>query len=338
MPRAKGVLGAILLSALLVLLVGCGDFAPEGHDDGQVQNSKDGYFIGVSFPTTQLAFRASMTDLVEQHYGDSSPADGVRVSVKDAAGSERQQNQDIIDLVNDGVDGIVLVPGSVEGQISAVKYANDQGVPVITVDNRIEASASAESVSFVGANHYEMGKQAAELLVSCLKEKWPTKSSWNVVELSGPPEASGTIDRGQGIDDYFAENASVSLVGSYNASFTSQNARSVIEDLLVLDPGIDGVICQNDLMALGCQQAIAGAGKTGQIVVVGIDGQASAVQAIEQGGIDGTVAQSPEMVLRGIELLCSYLDGGQLEPVYYEETVVVSSNNASSYLSSHTNW
>jgi ABC-type xylose transport system substrate-binding protein len=84
-----------------------------------------------------------------------------------------------------------------------VEYANDRGVPVITVDNTLEKAGGARVLSYVGADHFRMGAQAAELLVEVLEEKFPDEESWQVIELAGSPGASGTVDREleAGIDD-----------------------------------------------------------------------------------------------------------------------------------------
>ncbi len=292
--------------------------------------------IGVSLPTTQLVYRKTMEELVEQAYGEGSQE--LEIRIYDAAGSTEQQNQDILEMVDSPVDGIVLVPGSTEGCLPAVEYANEKGVPVITVDNRISASSTAQVISFVGADHYAMGQDATQLLLEILEETFPEKERWNVIQLSGIPDTSGAIDRGQGISDVLAGNSRIHLLGTFDGEFTVENARSVMEDCLQIYPEIDGVICQNDNMAEGCWQALEAAGLAGQIVVVGIDGQSTTLELIEQGGIHGTVLQHPSMILDGISLLCQYLDGQELEANYYTSTVPITRENAAYYLENDLSW
>ena len=56
---------------------------------------------------------------------------------------------------------------------------------------------------------------------------------------------------------------------------------------------IDAVFATNDLMALGAVEAIAAAGRTGTIKVVGFDAIDDARKAIQEGRMAGSVAQSP---------------------------------------------
>jgi len=49
----------------------------------------------------------------------------------------------------------------------------------------------------------------------------------------------------------------------------------------------------SDLMALGASEAIAAAGRTGKILVIGFDAQPEARAAIQKGAMAATVAQFP---------------------------------------------
>lgn len=48
----------------------------------------------------------------------------------------------------------------------------------------------------------------------------------------------------------------IRLLGTYNGEFSRLNAESILDDCLNVYPDLHGVICQNDLMAEGCYQAL----------------------------------------------------------------------------------
>lgn len=322
-----------LFAILMCFLVSC----QSAEDEIGTKNSSDVKVIGVSLPTTQLVYREAMKELVDQTYGNGA-VPGIEIRIYDANGSLEQQSQHILEMVDDQVDGIILIPGSTEQCLPAVEYANSKHVPVITVDNRIFESSAAQVISFVGADHYDMGKKAVKLFLELLEENFSEQETWNIIQLSGIPEASGTIDRGQAISETLAGNRRINLLGSYDGEFSVENARSVMEDCLNIFPKIDGVICQNDNMAEGCYQALEKAGLAGKIVVVGIDGQSTTLSLIKQGGIHGTVLQQPSMILDGIDLLCRYLDGETLEKNYYSQTYPITQQNAGYHLDNGLSW
>ena len=327
----------ILLMSLFAFVsaFGCTSAQVEMQEDPAHTQAR--YVIGVSFPTMKLIYRQTMYEILEQNFINAKEK-GIEFIVYDADGSQQRQNQDILDLVEYGVDGIILIPYTTDGPVSAIQYANEKGIPVITVDNVVEARASAQVISFVGADHYRMGKQSAELLLSVLEERFPHADKWNVIQLTGIPGASGTIDRGIAIDDMLMNTDRVRLIGSFNAEFTRENARSVMEDCLLAFDEIHGVICQNDLMALGCYDAIEAVGKLDEIIVIGIDGQEEVVSKMVEGGLHGTVIQYPNMILKGVDVLCDYLDGKPIQECYYLETDIITQGQAQEYLDKDLPW
>jgi len=84
---------------------------------------------------------------------------------------------------------------------------------------------------------------------------------------------------------------------------------------------IDAVFACNDVMALGAVEAIAAAGKTGRIRVIGFDAVDDARKAIATGAMAASVAQFPsEMGRLAVESAAKLLRG---EPVPREQPTKV---------------
>jgi len=47
----------------------------------------------------------------------------------------------------------------------------------------------------------------------------------------------------------------------------------ILEDMLAANPQVDAVFCENDSMCLGAQTAIADAGRSDEMFLVGVDGE-----------------------------------------------------------------
>ena len=72
----------------------------------------------------------------------------------------------------------------------------------------------------------------------------------------------------------------------------------------------NALFAANDLMALGALEAIAAAGKSGKIAVVGFDALDEARAAVKKGTMAGTVAQDPAQMGRvGVEWAARVLKG-----------------------------
>ena len=90
--------------------------------------------IGISFPTTALAYRQKMLDLLKQ-YDQAHPE--VEFLIYDGESSQQKQNRDMLDMLENSVQGIILIPFTMEGPIPVIHYANEKNVPVLTLDNDV---------------------------------------------------------------------------------------------------------------------------------------------------------------------------------------------------------
>jgi D-allose transport system substrate-binding protein len=77
-------------------------------------------------------------------------------------------------------------------------------------------------------------------------------------------------------------------------------------------------------MALGAVETVFAAGKDGEIVVIGVDGNVDAVESIKSGRLDASVAQLPYLVgKQAVEQASEVLAGEEVEKFVYVPTVVL---------------
>jgi ribose transport system substrate-binding protein len=92
---------------------------------------------------------------------------------------------------------------------------------------------------------------------------------------------------------------------------------------------IDTVFACNDIMALGAVEAIAAAGRTGKVRVLGFDAIDDARRAISEGRMDATVAQFPdEMGRSAVETAVKALKGESVPPETSVRIGLVTKDNA----------
>ena len=85
----------------------------------------------------------------------------------------------------------------------------------------------------------------------------------------------------------------MTIVASQPANWERDQGFNVFQNMLQAHPDIDSVFACSDLMALGAIEAIAAAGKTGKIRVIGFDALDDAKKAIAAGTMEASVAQFP---------------------------------------------
>ena len=90
--------------------------------------------------------------------------------------------------------------------------------------------------------------------------------------------------------------AGMEVIARQPAGFDRAEGMTVMENILQGNPEIDAVFAHNDNMALGAMEAIAAAGRSDEIMIVGFDAIDDAVAAVEAGGLAATIAQKPDLM------------------------------------------
>jgi ribose transport system substrate-binding protein len=240
--------------------------------------------VGLSVSTLNNPFFVTLRD------GAQETADelGIELLVTDAQDSVSTQISDIEDLVQRGVDVLIVNPTDSAAVVPAVMGANSAGIPVIAVDRGVDGG---ELAYFIASDNVAGGAAAAEYICEQLG------GMGAVVELEGIPGVSATNERGQGFNDYMSENcADADIVARQTANFNRAEGLTVMENILTAQPDIDAVFAHNDEMALGALQAIEASGR--DIVVVGFDATDDAVAAVDECRMGATVAQLPAQLGR----------------------------------------
>jgi len=107
----------------------------------------------------------------------------------------------------------------------------------------------------------------------------------------------------------------------------------VMENLLQRFPNVSAVLAANDEMALGAVEAIDAIGKTGKILVSGLDANADAVKAIAAGKM--TIScdkRSYQQGYEGVKAAVKFLNGEKLPARVVIQTNVVDSSNIANYV------
>jgi ABC-type sugar transport system substrate-binding protein len=109
------------------------------------------------------------------------------------------------------------------------------------------------------------------------------------------------------------EENGVSVVSDiYAKEATADATYPVAQSILTANPDVCAIFCSNDEEAVGASQAAADLGK--EIIVVGFDGQETAIDALKNNLITASVRQYPsEMGVLGVQLAMKVINGETIE-------------------------
>lgn len=229
---------------------------------------------------------------------------GIELVVTDAQNDPNKQLAGIEDLIQRGVDVILVNPTDSAAVVPAIKAANKARIPVITVDR---SAAQGDVETHIASDNVAGGRMAGEYIAKLLG------GQGKVVELEGIPGTSAARDRGKGFNEVIGKNSGIKVVARQEAGFDRAKGLTVMENILQAQPEIDAVFAHNDEMALGALKAVSASGRKG-ILVVGFDATDDAVAAVKEGRLAATVAQQPrEMGRLAVESARKLLSGGKLD-------------------------
>lgn len=266
-----------------------------------VEEPTGDFTIGLSISTLNNPFFVTLKEGAEE----AAAAAGVTLIIMDSQDDATTEASNFEDLIQQGVDIILVNPTDADAIVPSIEKANAAGIPVFTIDR---GSSGGEVVSHIASDNEAGGRMAGEFLCNALG------GTGKVVELEGIAGTSAARDRGKGFNDYMSEECpGVEIIARQTANFNRAEGLTVFENILQAEPEIDGVFAHNDEMILGAIEAAEAAGRTG-IVFVGFDAVDDAVAAVDAGKLAATIAQQPsEMGRLGVENAIVFLGGASID-------------------------
>lgn len=311
------------LSAALVLAACSGGGAPgaEGEPSG------DGPFtIGLSNSFIGSEYRTQMVEDVEEVFAEYLEAGLVDELVLENADTDTNgQIQQIRNLINRGVDAIIVDPSSETALNQVFKEATDQGILVYAVDQAV----TEPSVTNVVIDQGEWARPSAEWLA----EKVGDGGKIVVINgIAGHPANEVRWEVAQGVFDA----AGVEVLTVADGGWDQATGQQAMSDLLATYPDIDGVWTQ-DGMAQGILRALEAAGKTDEVLVSGearggfmrmwselADSGFESIGVVNPPGTAGTALHVAIAQLQGKEFKDGIVENGTLTLV--DPPVVTSAN------------
>ncbi len=224
--------------------------------------------------------KAEFVQLMER-YAKEHPAvkSGLaEITLYDGRYDAMVQNDQARIAINTRHDAIIINPMDFEANIDVIDMANKAKIPVVVTNARLN---STEMTSEVVSDDVLGGYLEAKDVLAKMGCKG------NIVILEGPKGGSGEIQRGQGNMKAIEEcpKDAVKILERKTANWSRAEALSLMETWLSRHPNnIQGIIGQNDEMALGAIEAIKAAGlNVHDFAIAGIDGVTDALHAVKAG-------------------------------------------------------
>lgn len=200
---------------------------------------KSSKIIGVIVPTIENPFFSEMAKAIEEE----AYQNGFRILLCNSNGDVEKEKMNIQMLSQINADGLILMTHSDKtGPI-----IKECSLPVVIVDRMLTGEGG---IAHIESDHYTGGILATEHLIECGCE--------NIVCIRGPQELSSGKKRYQAYKDVCKKHGIKEQIVDCRYSYTA--GLKVAEEILEKYPKVDGIIANNDMVAISAYKVLQSKG------------------------------------------------------------------------------
>lgn len=315
----KKLLALALSAAMALSLAACsGKASPDA--EGSASGTKGDIEIAVVVKTLSSEY----WNYVKAGCDAAAAELGVKVSVVGpGAESDIEGQVAMIEQSLSACDAIVVAPNDAGAAANALQPAIEQNIPVLAVDTNVGIDGQT---CFVGTSNEDAAKQGG---VWAIEQADPGAKA---VIIYGQ-EGDNTSNMRRAGYEAACKEGGVEVLSALSGNNTTDGATKVMEDLLNSFPDqIDIVLCMNDDTAIGAMNACKSA-NVNDIIIVGFDGNESAVDLVLSGDLAATVAQQPyEMGYQVVAAAVKAVQGEAVEEIVSAPVQIITAENGEAYL------
>jgi ABC-type sugar transport system substrate-binding protein len=306
---------------------------------GLTTAAQDSVKIGLSVPTLAEDFYVLLRDSA-QTAADEADAELILPEV-DAEGEIDAELANVSELIEAGVNILLLYPVDASASVPAVQAATDAGIPVVLLDRdvvRPEDEADALNIAgLVTADWEAVGADAADYICSELDGEGVVVVTQGA-GLTGEEEALDAVPAYQvitaaasGIATYFADEcADVTVIVEETETFTNGDSLTNLTTILG-ENRPDALIVGDAALTIEAIDAVRAARIRGAIVV-SLARSDDVLGALEGGQLTLAIIPDPEQLgTVSVETALASLNGDEVEVTVAVESVRVDSETASQY-------
>ncbi|MBZ4689642.1 twin-arginine translocation signal domain-containing protein [Cereibacter changlensis] len=253
------------------------------------------FTIGVAIPSATHGFMGGLNFHAQDTIARLEKTYPQLTFVLATAGNAGKMVNDIEDMVaTRDIDALVVLPFESEPLTSPVQAVKEAGIWVTVVDRGL--SVPGIENLYVSGDNPGFGRTAGEYFKENLE------SGSKIVVLRGIPT---TLDN-ERVDAFTAaiDGSGIEVLDMQFGNWNRDDAFNVMQDFLSKYPEIDAVWAADDDMAVGAMEAIAQAGRTEEMWIMGGAGMKEIIKRImdKDPQLPANVTYPPAQISTAIEL------------------------------------
>jgi inositol transport system substrate-binding protein len=287
--------------------------------------------IGVSMAVFDDNFLTVLRNGIQKQ----ADADGLKIQIEDAQNDVAKQLDQINNFIASGVTSIIVNPVDTSATQAMSDAAAAANIPLVYVNRQpINVDTLPDNQAFVASNEVDSG--TLQTIEVCAQLKAAGKDKASVYVMMGELSNQAAVQRTADIHDVMAAGkcaVELTIIDEQTANWSRDQAQTLMTNWLSSGTTFDGVIANNDEMAIGAIQAMKAANIDMKTVVVGgVDATQDALAAVIAGDQDVTVFQNAAAQGAGALAAAVALSKGEaVEQKVYIPFELVTAANAADY-------
>ncbi|SFR84521.1 substrate-binding domain-containing protein [Anaeromicropila populeti] len=260
----KKIAAILILFTAVIALGGCS----KEKEDSKEQNVEESKIqIGLSFDSFVIERWQRDRDV----FVSTANELGAEVNVQIANGDVEKQISQIKYLIDKKVDVIVIIPVDAKACTDVLKKARSEGIKIVAYD-RLVCDARADL--YISFDNKEVGRLMGKALSDSLPD------GGNIITVFGPKTDYNVTLLEEGFYEYIEDKNLKVVYSAYADDWQAEEAYAAVNEALIENPDINGILCGNDDLASQAVRALSENRLAGKVVVTGQDADLAACQRI----------------------------------------------------------
>ena len=204
----------IAFMVMLSMLPACRDRDKSMEDGDQIK-----FLIGMSQANLIEPWRIKMNEEIRE---EAAKYEDVRVIFTDAAQKSDKQIKDVEELLQEGIDLLIISPNDSAALTPVVTKAY-KSIPVIVLDRAVEGY---DYTLYIGPDNKLIGKQAGKFVADLLGDK-----GGNVIEIEGLSGSPPVIARNEGFQEAIGQG-NIKVIDRIAADWQRDKAEDVLKEFI----------------------------------------------------------------------------------------------------------
>jgi len=260
--------------------------------------------------------------------GFFSDKDGFTMVLQDAQEDVIRQQDLVNTFIAQGVDALIVVPVDTSAMDPIVRAAEEAGIPLCFVNrNPYGSKTLPENVYYVGSKEIIAGQQQMNAMGELMSGKG------GVGILMGKLDNEGALKRTEGNESVISDKyPGITILAKETGNWQRDQGMTLTENwLTAYGTKLNGILANNDEMALGAVEALKAAGRD-DVFVMGVDAIPDAKVAVGDGSLAATVLQDAVGQGAGAsEVIYTVLGGGSADSITMIPFVLITKDNLADF-------